>query len=743
MRIFSVFLIQAIFFCNVGCALTVKQVFNLASKLEEDAQPTGQESWLDPNFSHIYDQMFASCMMRRFLLDLGLDIGPMKQADFLTSLRSYHAISGPLQKQSGEVFLQLTIAEGDRIMVVGDAHGAIHSFARLLVYWFSQGIISEDLQIRDPRLKIVFLGDYVNRSPYGFFLLPLLIEFSNKNDGSVILLRGRQERDGYWEQFLASREFLNRLVGMPFEQKNINFVPLAVDINNFFAQLCDGIVCEHAQRADRMVISHHALPNNFVPSPNSVALVHGELRQLRSVSGRGLVFDQFVKGTATWNVFSAPVPVYSRLGILENDCYAVINIGSSCACSTITGAELSRLPIVSEEFPKTVSIPDTYTFSLAYGQELMTKAEREALTKTKPWFVCSSVALTGGLRSMGVGLKEGVEAGCLRANAVQALPGYKLRPVFLDDQYEPELMERNVAIFRSMFGADSMLVAMGSPTVSRIVPLVEKDGLVLFFPATGSPLFRISSLKNMIHVRHSYAEEVYPLLDRIAKVYGVKRFAFVYQDDSFGAPLTQAAVAYLQKHFSDAAIQTIPILRGHTPSVQDVATLNEFNPEAIGLFISTQLQLSGFADRLGIGFLLGKYLFAIDFSTDIFHEFATRWGVQVMQASSFESPSGRYGKLMNEYRYAMQRYRYPLSITSVEGFVAASLYIAAAAKSYPDLSALAIKKQLEKLDNETLLGYRAPFDQQIRSFVGPVWITDQGRLYRAEKASKGYAFISA
>lgn len=730
--VFSVTSIQGMF--------SVSNFVDRVRRLPEEVMPDDRENWLDPSFRSFYLDLFSrvpGALSFWKKEDLSFELFTLRE--LCAAFDSFVPLT-KIQAQKSGLFASLTVEQGDSVFVVGDLHGALHSLARMFFCWLRDGKIAEDFTLLDGHLSVVFLGDYLNRSPYGFWLLPLLINFANKNPGKVFLLRGHQESDGYWEQFLAAREYLELATR---HQDDLDSLPYMTEVNNFFQQLPDGLLVTMHGSSERLLISHSKQPQSFTPDPASVALVNGEQRLMRSVTAKGLLFNQFYQGSAMWSLFSAPVAVYVMRGILHRDSYAEILFDETLAKSIICGVEYDRVALDSADYSRTIisSRPIRTEYSLAYGYELDSEKTRETLRKSRPLFVCSSVDLSGGLRGMGIGLKEGVEARFLQANATGELFDYLARPVFLDDGYEPLKMEANVKTFKKVFNADSLLVAMGSPTVTQILPLVQSGELVLFFPATGSPLFRKEDLSNMVHMRHSYAEEVYPILERLRRVYGARKFSFVYQDDSFGKPLTDAAVAYLHTKFPECQVQEIPILRGHRPQEEQVSLLREFNAEAIGLFVSTQLQLSGFADRLGIGFLLGKYLFAIDFSTDIFHEFAERWGVALLQSSSFQQPKGTLGSLMEAYRFAMLRYRYPLTITSVEGFTAASWYVAAFRESYPNISASFIKEKLEKLDSTQVLGYLMPFDAKIRSFVGPVWINDRGVLYQAQKDTQGYRFI--
>ncbi len=742
-RFLAIYALIWVGFVSADWPKTVSSIVQFVTQYPEEVLPDSQ-NWLDPEFELFYDTLFLKPTRRNFLFSLGFDTAPFSEKELRTALLEYAVAQAPAEEHGSYIFMKQSLCKGDHIYVIGDLHGAMHSFARLLLAWSREGIIRDDLSVISPNTYFVFLGDYINRSPYGFFLLPLLLAFSEKNPGKVILLRGRQERERYWEQFLTSRSFLKRLYTDYRWSQTEDILPLSQEINRFFGQLYDGIVYRHSDVEENIIISHHMFPKEYEAKRTVISFVQGEHRHFRAIFSRGLQFDQFLTGSATWNIFSAPIPAYSRLNLLARDSYALITVDKTFSASTIAGLERNIAPLEKNVPTSRIFLPekDRWAYSLAYGCSFEDDNFIEILRAGKPFFICSSGDISGGLRGMGKGLKEGMEACFLRANQERSLPNTFFRVVSLDDGYVPEQMEENVHHCMREYDVDSILLAMGSPTVMQILPLVKEGKLALFFPATGIPVLRNAEFSHMIHMRHSYADEVYPLLVRIRELYGARRFAFIYQNDFFGRPLMESSVAFLREQYPECAIETLGLLRGQAVRLEDLNRIREFGPDVIGLFVSTQLQLNSFVNILGLSFLLGKHLFAIDFSTDIFYDFASRWGVKILQSSSFQSPDGAYGLFMNTYRSAMNHYRYPLSRASVEAFTASALLLAALQKSYPDMNAKRVMKELEQLDVSAVLGYTAPLNLTKRSFEGPVWVNDKGVLLKVTAQENTFSFIS-
>jgi hypothetical protein len=86
------------------------------------------------------------------------------------------------------------LEEGKRrnVITVGDTHGSVHSFMRLLEELKNRGLLFEDLSLH-PNTLLVETGDFCDRGNYDTELLYVLMHIFLKNPGKVFLLRGNHE----------------------------------------------------------------------------------------------------------------------------------------------------------------------------------------------------------------------------------------------------------------------------------------------------------------------------------------------------------------------------------------------------------------------------------------------------------------------------------------------------------------------------------------------------------------------
>ncbi|HAU30197.1 TPA: hypothetical protein DCW54_00990 [Candidatus Dependentiae bacterium] len=711
--------------------VSVQDLVSFFGGLQEEVQRAESESWLDPDYTVFYQKIFgrssASSLINWLFAWSNKQAGVLDQDDILQSIARFN--QRPYQKlqKEGDLSVQiLTMEEQDTVFIFGDLHGAFHSFLRTLQRFVAEGIIDDSMHIKDPKTYLVFLGDYLNRSPYGFHLLTVLLHLAAQNPGQVLLLRGRQETNRYWENFLASRVFLK----MMFNIKDEAELPLAVELNNVFERLPEALLLKHKNTGEIVVCAHNVIPPKTRREPETIAFLCGEDRRGIWLNS-GLVFQEFLAGTALWRLFSAPVPLYMRYGGLDRDSVCCVPIGKSFAHSLLECWYATR-PTLQEGSFSAKSIWEKEVFSLAYGHQIEREQDQMILAHSRPYFLCSSGDLSATLRRTTRGSKQGVEACFLDANQQGGVENYLFRVVFLDDEYTPMKMAENVRLLRERYGADALLVPQGSAPIQELMPQIQRGDFFVFFPYTGSAAFRKPEIVSMIHARQPYFNELERLLRHFQAKYTSKKFALIYQNDAFGSPIAHHAKEYLEKNYPGSIVELIPFARGQLSMEQQLRQLKKHNPESIGFFITNPAQISTIITDLGINTFVGRHIFAIAFE-EFFVEVAARWGVSAMFSSSFQPPRFRQGALMEEFCALMKKYHFSLNIPAYEAFFASKLFLTGMRQAESPITSQKILTAIERISGTEFYGQKMSFDPNIRGFVLPVWVFEEdGTVSRLE-----------
>lgn len=343
-----------------------------------------------------------------------------------------------------------------------------------------------------------------------------------------------------------------------------------------------------------------------------------------------------------------------------------------------------------------------------------------------------SAAFTGPSRGLSIELYRGSQAYFNSINDAGGIHGRKIVIKADDDEYNPDKAIENTVRFIEQDHPFLLYGYMGSPTVARVLPLLEhyKDrNVYLFFPFSGAePQRRPPYDRYVFNLRASYRQETARLVQHFLKV-GRKKIAVFYQIDAYGRSGWDGVRSTLAANgLSMAAEATYYRGTAFTQTMRpQVDVLRKADPDAV---IS-----------------IGTYAACAAFIRDA-HD--AGWDVPIANVSGVDSEGllalllecGKNGKdytanLINsqvvpsyddprlpaavEYRRLMDRYKplpppellkeeYPAprySFISFEGFLNARLLAAILEKMGPDLQVERLKETVESL-KEVNLGMGVP-----------------------------------
>lgn len=143
-----------------------------------------------------------------------------------------------------------------------------------------------------------------------------------------------------------------------------------------------------------------------------------------------------------------------------------------------------------------------------------------------------SVGLTGPLASLGLELKQGLDAGIAQANT-RSINGRELKLLAIDDGYDPARSEINARKLIGDSNVVALLSCMGTANNQRVLPLVDEAQIPYVAPQSGASSLRKADYRSVFHVRASYSDEAQRLTQKLVAM-GISDLAIVYQDTAFG-----------------------------------------------------------------------------------------------------------------------------------------------------------------------------------------------------------------
>lgn len=726
--------------------LTIFLVFSLKareitfSELEKIAQQLPElpkadvNDWTDPDYTSFHKSFLPNVLIK-ILYKFNLKKPPfINGRDLEILLKKVSANKSRLVPSTRSV-VRILVESGTEMYVWGSLHGAWHSLLRDLGELKNKGIISDNLQIIRDDTYFIFIGDALDKSPYSLETLYTLLLLIDRNPDKVIYLRGKYEDKNMWHNYGLVRDVYLRL--WDFKKKELDKFVIALD--DFFNTLPLAVYLMEAGSPNIIQISQSGREENpevdiemmgdVFSSDSNKKLRFYDIKKKKKTESkiiplvlvRGEKTTQFGEGmqglellepdirSSAWSVVSSPVPVYQTYAKFYNDTFVRISIKKPLEASIITFFyQDSRQKNGFNQGPE---------YYLATGQKFTTREEAQSINS---FWIGSSLALTKGVFTMGRSVKRGMSLCLQQQNDIGGVHDYIIQPIIYDDQYLAHKARNNIEKFIKE-NIDTILLPVGSPTLSGYLDLVKKGAITIFFPVTGGPSFRDPALSHIIHFRAAYDDEARALVNYLMTEYSVKKFAFFYQDDSYGRGPLEAAHEFLKKKGISEWLD-VPYTRASVDFKRQAQIIKEAQPEAIGLF-STSYATEELFRNIGMDDLLHRSLFGISFLSEAnFRKSVREHGLSIIFAQVVPNPETSQLPVVQEYRSIMKSHGHKFDTFSLEAYMATTVFIEALKMLQPPFTAPTILKTLESFNNTTVKGLTLTFNPTKRDLSQSVWL---------------------
>lgn len=339
-----------------------------------------------------------------------------------------------------------------------------------------------------------------------------------------------------------------------------------------------------------------------------------------------------------------------------------------------------------------------------------------------------SSALSGPAEALGQGVKAGVEAHFAEVNAAGGIDGRRLALVSLDDGYEPKRAAPNMHALIDQHQVLAVIGNVGTPTAIVTVPIANRNRTLLFGAYTGAGVLRRTPPdRYVINYRASYAEETAAMIDGLLSQ-GVRaeEIAFFTQNDGYGDAGYQGAITALKaRGYADAGRLAHGRYMRNTLNVEDgLATIIDapVPPRAV-IMVGAYKPCAAFI-RLARELMPGTIYLNVSFvgSVPLARELGDQAeGVIVTQVvPHFDSALPGVA----DYRKAMQAAGVEPGFTSLEGYVAARIFVAGLRRAGPDVDRERLVDALESLRGfDTGLGFAVDYGPNEHQASHRVWPT--------------------
>ena len=316
-----------------------------------------------------------------------------------------------------------------------------------------------------------------------------------------------------------------------------------------------------------------------------------------------------------------------------------------------------------------------------------------------------SASLTGPSEELGREMKAGADAYFNAINEAGGVNGRKIKLISIDDAGMPERTKANTLKLLNEDSVFALFGYTGTYTINPILPLVEKNKVPFFAPASGDVATREPLSRYVFNIRASYFEETEKIVEQLTRR-GLTKIALFYQNDAYG----RAGLAGLERALR-ARKSNILIFgstdRNSTNVASSARTIAKSGAQAV-LISAGANTASAFIKEMkkqgsNAQFCLLSSVGAMTVAAQLGDEGR---GVEVSQVVplpfSDSEPLGR------EY---LKRIGGPTkaSFASLEGYIAASVLVEGLKKAGKVPTRESFIAALDKLGSVDLRGYRVKF----------------------------------
>lgn len=186
---------------------------------------------------------------------------------------------------------------------------------------------------------------------------------------------------------------------------------------------------------------------------------------------------------------------------------------------------------------------------------------------------------TGANKGSGKGMKVGVQAYFKAVNEKGGVNGRKLQLVVVDDQFVPEKTVDGLLKLVDEQKVFAVVGSVGTPNCMVSLPIVKEYKVPFINPRTGATELRTPLMREVIHIRASYQQEVDKIVDLLVKK-GAKRFAVFYQNDTFGTDILTLTGDAVKRH-GLSVVSKGSFERNTTAVTAGLVAIMEGKPDAI------------------------------------------------------------------------------------------------------------------------------------------------------------------
>lgn len=384
----------------------------------------------------------------------------------------------------------------------------------------------------------------------------------------------------------------------------------------------------------------------------------------------------------------------------------------------ISSLSISLFVITTAMTATSPPIQPTKEAGLAAQPKVSPKEKKQISFDPKKEIVFGQSAFlgAGSLQLYGELIKNGITARFKRENEKGGIKlqnsKKKLKLISLDDGGEPSKTAANIALFKKN-NIDMFLGNMGTRSIFKLLPLVEKKEIALLFPWGGDQALRKPTLSHLVNGIGFIEPQLEALVVHALATLQLKKIAIFHDDSTFGNANKNAVVALLKAQ----GIEPVGITSYNrfTMNIKRPAQkLIEADPKVV-ISLATTMPTVKLINTFFEAGHYGTRFTGID-STMFVGNILKRKGIPFYYASPMPHPVNSTLPIVKEFKEDMKKHfpHDPPNILSLAYYIHASIIIEALKKITGPVTKETVLAQIENMKNYSIGGFPVDFNRTTR-----------------------------
>jgi ABC-type branched-subunit amino acid transport system substrate-binding protein len=347
----------------------------------------------------------------------------------------------------------------------------------------------------------------------------------------------------------------------------------------------------------------------------------------------------------------------------------------------------------------------TCLLSLALTAPGLSSAESGVTASTV--LLGQSAPLTGPAAALGTEMRTGAKVYFDYVNSKGGVYGRKIELSSLDDGYEPARTVPNTKKLIEEEKVFALFGYVGTPTSVAALPVFTQAKVPFFGAFTGAEVLRDPLNPYIFNVRASYYDETEKIVEQLVST-GAKNIAVFYQNDAYG----QAGLKGVQRAMAkrDLKISATATVERNTIAVAAaVKTIVAVQPDAV-IMISAYTSCGEFIRQMKKAGSAAQFYNVSFVGSQALADNLGKEGVGVAISQVIPFPWAPSVPVIKEYQELMLKAgQKEFTFTTVEGFIAAKVFVEGLKRAGKDLNREKFITALETMGDVDVGGFFISF----------------------------------